>query len=70
MEEIHIHINFQLGSILLEISGHTQAILFSLTFHISLCQIGGFKFSVPVAKSSEPLAPKDTPVLPLVNAGS
>ncbi|XP_015261753.1 PREDICTED: nuclear pore complex protein Nup153 [Gekko japonicus] len=31
--------------------------------------IGGFKFSVPVAKSSEPSGPKDTPVMPLINAG-
>ncbi|XP_060100225.1 nuclear pore complex protein Nup153 [Heteronotia binoei] len=30
--------------------------------------IGGFKFSVPVAKSSEPSGPKDTPVMPLINA--
>ncbi|XP_066481315.1 nuclear pore complex protein Nup153 isoform X2 [Tiliqua scincoides] len=33
-----------------------------------VCSIGGFKFSVPVAKSSEPSGPKDTPVLPLVNS--
>ncbi|XP_061448163.1 nuclear pore complex protein Nup153 isoform X3 [Rhineura floridana] len=30
--------------------------------------VGGFKFSVPVAKSSDPAGPKDTPVLPLINA--
>uniref|UniRef100_A0A6J0V4N5 Nuclear pore complex protein Nup153 n=1 Tax=Pogona vitticeps TaxID=103695 RepID=A0A6J0V4N5_9SAUR len=30
--------------------------------------VGGFKFSVPVAKSSDPSGPKDTPVLPVMNA--
>nr|XP_056710786.1 nuclear pore complex protein Nup153 [Euleptes europaea] len=30
--------------------------------------VGGFKFSVPVAKSSEPSEPKDAPVMPLINA--
>ncbi|KAH0617914.1 hypothetical protein JD844_016655 [Phrynosoma platyrhinos] len=30
-------------------------------------KVGGFKFSVPVAKSSEPSGPKEMPTLPLIN---
>ncbi|XP_062986454.1 nuclear pore complex protein Nup153 isoform X2 [Elgaria multicarinata webbii] len=30
--------------------------------------VGGFKFSIPVAKSSDPSGSKSTPVLPLINA--
>ncbi|XP_042320551.1 nuclear pore complex protein Nup153 isoform X2 [Sceloporus undulatus] len=30
--------------------------------------VGGFKFSVPVAKTSEPLGPQEMPTLPLMNA--